>query len=226
MADQGTLFLDEIGDFPLELQPQLLRVLQEKEFERVGSAQTHQVNVRLVAATSRHLSQMVADRQFRSDLYYRLNVFPIRIPPLRERISDIPFLVWHFVENFARQLNRRIDIILPEVMEAFKRYPWPGNIRELRNFIERAVILSPGQKLNAPLEELQELTPTCPEGDSETRTATLQELERGHILKALAQTRWLVGGPNGAATLLGLNRTTLLSRMQKLGISRRPKTEK
>ncbi len=225
LADQGTFFLDEIGDFPPDLQPKLLRVLQEKEFERVGSSQAQPVDVRLIAATSRNLPQMVADRQFRSDLYYRLNVFPIRIPPLRERASDIPLLVWHFVEHFARPLNKHIDTVPTEVMEALKNYAWPGNIRELQNFIERAVILSPGNTLNVPLEELE--PPAFIHADlgaqAGTKTATLLEIERGHILKALTQTRWLVGGPNGAAALLGLNRTTLVSRMQKLGISRRPK---
>jgi formate hydrogenlyase transcriptional activator len=227
LADQGTLFLDEIGDFPPDLQPKLLRVLQDKEFERVGSNQAQSVNVRLIAATSRNLPQMVADGRFRSDLYYRLNVFPIRIPPLRERSSDIPLLVWHFVEYFAGQLNKRIEIIPVEVIEALRRYPWPGNIRELQNFIERAVILSPGKTLNAPLEELEQPALVCASLDTEAeiKPATLEEIERGHILKALTQTRWLVGGPNGAAALLGLNRTTLVSKMQKLGISRRAKAE-
>ncbi len=228
LADRGTLFLDEIGDFPVGLQPKLLRVLQEKEFERVGSNRTQPVDVRLIAATSRNLPQMVADREFRMDLYYRLNVFPIRIPPLRERASDIPLLVWHFVEQFSRSLNKVIEIISSEVMEALRNYPWPGNIRELQNFIERAVILSPGRVLNVPLDELEPPSTICNGSGAPlgTKTATLQELEREHILKALTQTRWLVGGPNGAAVVLGLNRTTLLSKMQKLGISRRSKIEK
>jgi formate hydrogenlyase transcriptional activator len=209
------------------LQPKLLRVLQDKEFERVGSNKAQSVNVRLIAATSRNLPQMVADGQFRSDLYYRLNVFPIRIPPLRERSSDIPLLVWHFVEYFAGQLNKRIEIIPVEVIQALRRYPWPGNIRELQNFIERAVILSPGKTLNAPLEELEQpsLVGASLDTKAEIKPVTLEEIERGHILKALTQTRWLVGGPNGAAALLGLNRTTLVSKMQKLGISRRAKSE-
>jgi formate hydrogenlyase transcriptional activator len=225
LADKGSLFLDEIGDFPADLQPKLLRVLQEKEFERVGSNHSQSVNVRLIAATSRNLPQMVADRQFRSDLFYRLNVFPIRIPPLRERTSDIPLLTWHFVRLFAGKMNKEIKVVSEEAMTALKSYPWPGNIRELQNFIERAVILSPGKTLEAPLEELEQFAAVCPRvhDELEPKTATLQDNEREHITKALTQTRWLVGGPNGAAALLGINRTTLLSRMQKLGISRRLK---
>ena len=222
MADGGTLFLDEIGDFPLELQAKLLRVLQEREFERVGSTQIRQVNIRLIAATSRNLPQMVADRQFRSDLYYRLNVFPIRIPPLRERVSDIPLLVWHFIEQYACELKRHIEVVSPEAMEAFRTYPWPGNIRELQNFIQRAVILSPGKVLRVPLVELQE---PRSEGNNnlpdQARTVTLRELEREYILQTLKLTRWRIGGGGGAAALLGLNRTTLQSKMQRLGICRR-----
>ncbi|HEY0257311.1 MAG TPA: sigma 54-interacting transcriptional regulator [Candidatus Methylacidiphilales bacterium] len=223
LANGGTLFLDEIGDFPPDLQPKLLRVLQEKEFERVGGHQPQPTDARIIAATSRSLPQMVVDRQFRSDLYYRLNVFPIRIPPLRERVADIPCLVWHFVKLFADQVGRQIERISPEAMEALKSYPWPGNIRELQNFIERAVILSPGKTLHVALEDLEQLVPARASLDPENEStpATLYELERRHILKALAQTRWLVGGPNGAAVALGLKRTTLLSRMQKLGISRK-----
>jgi formate hydrogenlyase transcriptional activator len=225
LADKGSLFLDEIGDFPPDLQPKLLRVLQEKEFERVGGNRSQAVDVRLVAATSRNLPQMVADQEFRSDLFYRLNVFPIRIPPLRERSSDIPLLVEHFVEHFSKQMKKEVKFIPIEVMTALKSYQWPGNIRELQNFIERSVILSPGDTLNAPLEELERPFPVQPRSDAAfpSRAITLQDNEREHIIRALAQTRWLVGGPNGAAALLGINRTTLLSRMQKLGISRRPK---
>jgi formate hydrogenlyase transcriptional activator len=225
MADKGSLFLDEIGDFPPDLQPKLLRVLQEKEFERVGSNRSQAVDVRLVAATSRDLPQMVADKEFRSDLFYRLNVFPIRLPPLRERSSDIPLLVEHFVGHFSRQLKKEVKFIPIEVMAALKSYQWPGNIRELQNFIERSVILSSGDTLNAPMEELERPFPIRPASGVgfPSRAITLQDNEREHIIRALTQTRWLVGGPNGAAMLLGINRTTLLSRMQKLGISRRPK---
>ncbi len=224
-ADKGSLFLDEIGDFPPDLQPKLLRVLQEKEFERVGSNRSQAVDVRLVAATSRDLPQMVADKEFRSDLFYRLNVFPIRIPPLRERSSDIPLLVEHFVGYFSRQMKKQVRFIPIEVMAALKSYQWPGNIRELQNFIERSVILSSDETLNAPMEELERPFPVRPRSDAgfPSRAITLQDNEREHIIRALTQTRWLVGGPNGAAALLGINRTTLLSRMQKLGISRRPK---
>jgi formate hydrogenlyase transcriptional activator len=225
LADKGSLFLDEIGDFPPDLQPKLLRVLQEKEFERVGSNRAQAVNVRLVAATSRDLQQMVANKGFRGDLFYRLNVFPIRLPPLRERPSDIPLLVEHFVGYFSRQMKKEVTLIPSEVMVALKRHQWPGNIRELQNFIERSVILSRDKTLNAPMEELERPFPIRPRSVSEfpSRIVTLQENEREHIIRALTQTRWLVGGPNGAAVLLGINRTTLLSRMQKLGISRRPK---
>jgi formate hydrogenlyase transcriptional activator len=223
-AHKGTLFLDEIGDFPQDLQPKLLRVLQEKEFERVGGRQTLQSDVRLVAATSRNLPQMVADGQFRSDLFYRVNVFPIRIPALRERASDIPLLVWHFVENFARELNKKIEVIPEEVMDALKGYAWPGNIRELQNFIHRAVILSSGKTLNPPLDELESMRPITDAFRTNTpsKTPTLQEREREHISNALACTRWLVGGSKGAAALLGLKRTTLLAKMKRLGISRSP----
>ncbi len=226
LAHQGTLFLDEVGDIPLELQPKLLRVLQEKEFERVGGTQTQRVNVRLVAATSRDLSQMVAQRQFRGDLYYRLNVFPIRIPPLRERSADIPLLVRHFVEKYARQMSKRIETIPPHIIESLSSYYWPGNIRELQNVIERAVILSPGKVLHSPLTELYQSHPPPKTTARETgarATTTLHECEREHILQALGHTRWLVGGQNGAAVLLGLKRTTLIWKMQKLGIARKVK---
>jgi len=224
MANKGTLFFDEIGDFPQDLQPKLLRVLQEKEFERVGGRQTLKSDVRLVAATSRNLPQMVVDGQFRSDLFYRVNVFPIRIPALRERASDIPLLVWHFVENFARELNKKIEVIPQEVMEALKGYAWPGNIRELQNFIHRSVILSSGKTLTPPLDELQSMQPDTAGSHTKTasQTPTLQEREYEHISDALARTHWLVGGAKGAAALLGLKRTTLLSKMKRLGISRTP----
>ena len=215
VASHGTLFLDEVGDIPLELQPKLLRVLQEKEFERLGSTRTQRVDVRLIAATNRDLTQMVADKQFRSDLYYRLNIFPLSIPPLRERTEDIPTLVRHFVARYAREMNRKIESIPEEAMDAVSRYAWPGNIRELQNFIERAVILSPGKVLRAPLGELERSAAAAP-----TSLNTLEEAERSHILKALDETRGVVGGRNGAAQRLGLKRTTLIYKMQKLGITR------
>ncbi len=218
LAHQGTLFLDEIGEVPLDLQPKLLRVLQEQEFERLGSARTIKTDVRLVAATNRNLAQMVRDQRFRDDLYYRLNVFPITVPPLRERSADIPHLVRHFVDKFARRLNRRIESIPAETIEALRRHPWPGNIRELQNVIERAVILSTGGVLDLPLTETRS---TLTEA-STTRTTlrTLEEVERDHILQALRETHGVIGGPGGAAVRLGLNRSTLRSRMDKLGISR------
>jgi formate hydrogenlyase transcriptional activator len=223
VAHQGTLFLDEVADFPPELQPKLLRVLQEKEFERLGSNQTQKTNVRLVAATSRNLAQMVADRQFRNDLYYRLNVFPIRMPALRERLEDIPLLVQHFVNKYAGQMHKEIDSVAPGVMDSFKNYNWPGNIRELENYIERSVILSPGNVLRPPMTELEQ--PPRPPSNSipgeQSKSTTLEECEREHILRALNETRWLVGGPSGAATRLGVKRTTLIWKMKKLGIKRK-----
>jgi formate hydrogenlyase transcriptional activator len=225
-ADRGTLFLDEIGDIPPELQPKLLRVLQEQEFERLGSSRTVAVDVRVVAATSRNLAQMIQDRQFRSDLCYRLNVFPIRLPALRERREDIPLLVWHFVRKCMQRMNRKIDLIPADTMEALARYDWPGNVRELQNFIERAVILSPGKTLDPPLDELASATLDLESADSPTgaqtlrRIATLQDVERAYILQTLHQTNGIVGGPQGAAARLGINRATLLYRMRKLGISR------
>jgi DNA-binding NtrC family response regulator len=215
LADGGTLFLDEVGDIPLELQPKLLRVLQEQEFERLGSIRTQHVDVRLVAATNRDLEQMVEGKQFREDLYFRLNVFPIRLPPLRQRADDIPLLVRHFVDKYSRRMNKRIETISAEVMEALRRCMWPGNIRELQNFIERSVILSTDTRLNSPLTELQ--------NNIEHRALTeetLDQAEREHILKVLEQSMWVIGGPRGAALRLGLKRTTLLSKMQRLGISR------
>ena len=215
LAHQGTLFLDEVGDIPLELQSKLLRVIQEQEFERLGSTKTIKVNVRLVAATNRDLAQMVADKQFRNDLYYRLNVFPITVPPLRERPEDIPLLVRYFAQQYARQMKRRIETIPAETMTAFSRYHWPGNIRELENLIERSVILSQGPDLRVALGELK-MQATAP-SDGE---ATLEAAERNHILRALRDTNWVVGGPSGAAARLGMKRTTLQSKIQKLGISR------
>ena len=215
MADKGTLFLDEIGDIPLALQPKLLRVLQEQEFERLGGTRTHQVDVRLVAATNRDLAGMMKRREFREDLYYRLNVFPIQLPPLRARHEDIPLLVTHFVEIYNRRMAKQIEHIPAETMSALSSYQWPGNIRELQNFIERSVILSAGTVLRAPLAELKR----SPEFES-IGPITLEEAERDHIRKTLAQTKWVVAGPNGAAARLGVKRSTLYFRMQKLGISR------
>jgi formate hydrogenlyase transcriptional activator len=218
LAHQGTLFLDEVGDIPLELQPKLLRVLQEQEFERLGSTRTIRVDVRLVAATNRDLARMVADGGFRSDLYYRLDVFPLLMPPLRERADDIPELVRHFVQRFAQRMGRRIEAIPSEVMEGLVRYPWPGNIRELQNVLERAVILSPGPSLQVPLSELQ---PAVEQASGPNPAAlTLADAEREHILGILRETGWVVGGPQGAASRLGMRRSTLQWKMKKLGISR------
>jgi PAS domain S-box-containing protein len=215
LAHEGTLFLDEIGDLPLELQPKILRALQEKEFERLGSTRTIPVNVRLVAATNRDLTKMVADKQFRSDLYYRLKVFPITIPPLRERREDIPLLVNYFVDKHSRRLDRKIETVPAEIMRALTRWDWPGNIRELENFIERAVILSKGPVLRAPLAELE-----VPEESPTAQDSTLETKEREHILRVLRETKGKIAGPNGAAARLGLIRTTLNSKMKKLGIER------
>jgi formate hydrogenlyase transcriptional activator len=215
LAHRGTLFLDEVGDIPLELQPKLLRVLQEKEFERLGSTRTLHVDVRVVAATNRDLPQMVEDRLFRSDLYYRLNVFPIVVPPLRERAEDIPLLVRYFAQKHARRMDRRIETIPTEEMEALTRYHWPGNVRELENLIERAVILSRGPALHVPLPE-DRLSGEAPAAFA----MTLEAAEREHILRALRDTNWVIAGPKGAAARLGMKRTTLQSRMAKLGISR------
>jgi formate hydrogenlyase transcriptional activator len=215
MADTGTLFLDEIGDIPLALQPKLLRVLQEQEFERLGSGRTHRVAVRLVAATHRDLTEMVKQNEFRHDLYYRLNVFPITLPPLRERWQDIPLLVSHFAENFARRMGKLIDHIPQETMDAFIEYSWPGNVRELQNLIERAVILSNGGVLPNPLSASHK----DPEPMSSTR-GMFTDSQRALILRTLEAAGWVVGGPGGAAARLGLKRTTLISKMKKLGISR------
>jgi PAS domain S-box-containing protein len=216
LAHEGTLFLDEIGDLPLELQPKILRALQEKEFERLGSTKPIPVNVRLVAATNRDLTKMVAAGQFRSDLYYRLKVFPILLPPLRERREDIVLLVRYFVDRHARKLYKKIESIPEETMRALTRWDWPGNIRELENFIERAVILTKGPILRAPLGELE-----MPEETSPVRDLSLEATEREHILRILRETKGKVGGPHGAAARLGLIRTTLNSKMKKLGIERR-----
>jgi formate hydrogenlyase transcriptional activator len=215
-ADGGTIFLDEIGDMPLELQPKLLRVLQEREFERLGSAQTVKVNVRVVAATNQDLVELVNKKLFRADLYYRLNVVPISLPPLRERIQDIVPLTQFFVARFAAQLNKPIDFIPDEVMAVLKSHDWPGNIRELQNFIERAVLFSPGSVLRLPVS----LTRTVKE-TVESTARTLADADREHILETLHQTDWMIGGQDGAANRLGLPRTTLIYKMRKLGIETR-----
>jgi formate hydrogenlyase transcriptional activator len=215
LADKGTLFLDEIGDIPLALQPKLLRVLQEQEFERLGSGRTHRVDVRLVAATHHDLTEMVKQNQFRGDLYYRLNVFPIQVPPLRERRDDIVSLTKHYMEVFSHRIGKRIDDIPPEVLSAFKTYSWPGNVRELQNLVERAVILSDNGVFPNPL--------STPESVSENHThghATLRDSERTMILRTLENAGWVIGGTTGAAAKLGLKRTTLIAKMKKLGISR------
>jgi len=213
-ADRGTLFLDEIGELSIELQPKLLRAVQQQEFERVGSSQTTRVDVRIVAATNQNLEQMVSERRFRMDLYYRLNVFPITIPPLRERPEDIPLLVAHFVRTFAERHGKAIEHIPRDVMIAIESHDWPGNIRELQNFIERSVVLTRGTELRAPVAELT--SKKLPD----TGIHTLADAERTHIKAILRETNWVVGGRNGAAARLGLNRTTLIARMRKLGISR------
>jgi len=216
LADGGTLFLDEVGDIPLELQSKLLRVLQEQEFERLGSTKTIKVSVRLIAATNRDLPEMVANKLFRSDLYYRLNVFPIVSPSLRDRAGDIPLLIRYFTQRLARRMERRIERIPSDAMETLCRYRWPGNVRELENLVERAVILSQGTDLCVPLGELKTTAPDDPQP-----LTTLQAAERSHILHALGKTNWVISGPSGAAALLGMKRSTLQSRMVKLGISRR-----
>lgn len=236
LADHGTLFLDEVADLPLELQPKLLRVLQEQEFERLGSNRTQRVDVRIVAATNGDLAKLVGERAFRSDLFYRLNVFPIHIPALRERPEDVPLLVRYFVQKFSRRLNKSVAYVPAEAMEALVSYPWPGNIRELENFIERGVLLSAGKELRVPVSELKSAAVTVAVdggNDSPSSTnalvssnstrspvGTLEEVERQHILRALRQTEWRIAGAKGAAVVLGMKRTTLQARMRKLGIRR------
>jgi formate hydrogenlyase transcriptional activator len=236
LADQGTLFLDEVGDIPIEIQPKLLRALQEREFERLGSTHTRRANIRLVAATNRDLEQMIAAREFRSDLYYRLHVFPIRIPPLRERKEDIPQLVSYFVQKFAKKMQKQIDAISPAVMRGLTAWDWPGNIRELENFIERAVILTRGRSLEAPLGELRrtntveiprseerKLEPiagerTNSQNDKASVADEYEKKQRDEIIRALTACRGRVGGADGAAARLGMHRTTLLARMKKFAI--------
>jgi formate hydrogenlyase transcriptional activator len=222
MADKGTLFLDEVGDIPPALQPKLLRVLQEQEFERLGSGRTHKVDVRLVAATNRDLVKMVARGQFRSDLYYRLNVFPLLLPALRERREDIPILVTHFVKLFSRRMGKTVESVSPETMGAFQWYSWPGNIRELQNLVERAVILSRDGALPNPLHNRQTgVRAPTPHGFAICPSSmTLEDSDHALIVKTLEQAGWIVGGPRGAAAKLGLKRTTLLAKMRRLGISR------
>ena len=222
MADKGTLFLDEVGDIPPALQPKLLRVLQEQEFERLGSGRTHKVDVRLVAATNRDLAKMVARGQFRSDLYYRLNVFPVLLPALRERREDIPALVTHFVTLFSRRMGKPVDSIPPETMAAFQGYSWPGNIRELQNLVERAVIVSRDGVLPNPLHKEQtELMIRSPHRTRSFQSSlTLEDSDRALIVETLEQVDWTVGGPRGAAAKLGVKRTTLLAKMRRLGIFR------
>src|ERR1700739_439900 len=226
MADAGTLFLDEIGDIPLALQPKLLRVIQEKEFERLGSGKTHRIDVRLIAATHRNLTNMVARNQFRSDLYYRLNVFPIVLPPMRERREDIALLVSHFVEMFSRRMGKPIGNIPKEMLDAFTSYSWPGNVRELQNLIERAVILSENGVLANPLPQLDgnvlgaNSTTMDVAAMLFARDGTFRDSQRALILRAIHASGWILAGPRGAAARLGLKRTTLISKMRKLGISR------
>jgi formate hydrogenlyase transcriptional activator len=222
LADGGTFFLDEIGDLPLELQPKLLRVLQEHEFERLGSAQTVRTDVRIIAATNQDLEQMVAERKFRADLFYRLSVFPLSIPPLKERREDIRDLLMHFVAKYAQRMKKQIDEVPEEVVEVLRAYDWPGNIRELQNFVERAVLMTNGRMLYASLDELKTLaarskaTPGTPSQDN-----VLARAERSHILDALRSSGWIIGGQNGAAARTGLRRTTFIYRMNKYGITRK-----
>jgi len=222
MADKGTLFLDEVGDIPSALQPKLLRVLQEQEFERLGSGRTHKVDVRLVAATNRDLIKMVARGQFRSDLYYRLNVFPILLPALRERREDIPVLVTHFVKMFSHRMGKQVDSIPADIMAAFQWYSWPGNIRELQNLVERAVIVSRDGVLPNPLHKKQTelMIPSLHRTQAFPSSMTLEDSDRALIVETLEQAGWIVGGPRGAAAKLGLKRTTLIQKIRRLGISR------
>jgi len=216
LADRGTLFLDEVGEIPLELQVKLLRVLQEQEFERLGSTRTIRVDVRIIAATNRDLARMVEEQRFRSDLYYRLKVFPMTVPPLRDRVEDIPLLVRHFAQKFSLRMKKHIETIPSEAMKALQAYQWPGNVRELENFIERAVILTQGPDLFVSLAELKGL----PDHTTNAKATTLEQAEREHILKSLRESGWVIGGAAGAAVKLGMKRTTLQSKMHKLGISR------
>ena len=222
MADKGTLFLDEVGDIPPALQPKLLRVLQEQQFERLGSGRTHQVDVRLVAATNRDLAKMIARGQFRSDLYYRLNVFPIFLPALRERREDVPALIEHFMKMFSRRMGKQVNSIPPETMAAFQWYSWPGNIRELQNLVERAVILSRDSLLPNPLPKKPPGVMITSQHHSQAfqSSMTLEDSDRALVVETLEQSGWVVGGPRGAAAKLGLKRTTLLAKMRRLGISR------
>ena len=220
LANRGTIFLDEIGDIPLELQPKLLRVLQEREFERLGSTRTLHTDARLIAATNANLVERVREKRFRSDLYYRLNVFPLTIPPLRERREDIPLLARHFVEKYARRMNKRIETIPAEAMNAMSEYHWPGNVRELENFVERSVILSDDSMLQPPLAELAQQRVSSSSKISEEVPTKLREVEREHILRTLKDTKWIIGGPSGAAARLGMKRTTLGSLVKRLGITR------
>ncbi len=220
VANHGTAFLDEIGEIPLELQPKLLRVLQEREFERLGSTRTLRTDARVIAATNCDLAAMVEKQRFRSDLFYRLNVFPVRVPPLRERREDIPLLVWYFARQFAMRMKREYESISPETMRALCEYDWPGNIRELQNLIERAVILCRDPVLRVPGHDLHPRSTTVPLSGPSWQNQTLEEAERAHIQRTLREVKWVVGGPNGAAARLGMNRSTLQFRMKKLGIVR------
>jgi formate hydrogenlyase transcriptional activator len=216
LAHRGTVFLDEIGDLPLEVQPKLLRVLQEREFERLGSSRTLRTDARLIAATHQDLATLVAAQRFRADLFYRVNVFPVQVPPLRERPDDIPLLVRHFVQQCARRMHKTIDTIAADTMQGLRRYAWPGNIRELQNVLERAVILSPGPVLQVPLSDLTARGTAAPPAPPDTLAAA----ERKHILAVLEETQWVLGGPHGAAVRLGLKRSTLQFRLRKLGLTR------
>jgi DNA-binding NtrC family response regulator len=220
LANRGSIFLDEIGDIPLELQPKLLRVLQEREFERLGSTRTIHTDARLIAATNANLAERVDGKRFRIDLYYRLSVFPILIPPLRDRREDIPLLVRHFVRKYAHRMNKRIDTVPIRAMKALTEYPWPGNVRELENFIQRSIILSSQSELQPPLGELAQKEIALPPQSSESALAKLSEIERDHILRTLKETKWRIGGHAGAAARLGMKRTTLQSLVKRLGIDR------
>jgi formate hydrogenlyase transcriptional activator len=226
VANHGTAFLDEIGEIPLELQPKLLRVLQEREFERLGSTRTLRTDARLIAATNSNLAAMVEEHRFRSDLFYRLNVFPVRVPPLRERREDIPLLVWHFARLFAARMKRDYESISRETMKALCVYDWPGNIRELQNLIERAVILCRGPVLEVPARDLEHHTVTVPHSGHSGQHQTLEETNRAQILQTLKEVGWVVGGPNGAAARLGMRRSTLQFRMKKLRIVRPGREER